>query len=146
MNNPDISTPANSPLMDYALKGLDLCWLPEFGRWSHIYHLDNRNQPNESVPPSDVFYTLNVLLGMARVRRVPRNVNLSETFQQNVRHLLTLPVPKYAFGVALWAGAELHLALPDHILHHTDEMLSAKRRCLPFRPQDISLTVDGGRT
>ena len=95
--------------MDYALKGLELCWLPEYGRWSHIYHLDNRDQPNESVPESDVFYTLNVLLGLARVRRVPRSIDLSGTFQRNASHLVTLPVSKYAFGVALWAAAELRV-------------------------------------
>src|SRR5438477_4335945 len=143
MNKPDISTPANSLLVDYALKGLDRCWLPQFGRWSHIYHLDHRNQPNESVPPSDVFYTLNVLLGMARVRRVPRNINLSETFQQNVRHLLTLPVSKYAFGVALWAGAELRLALLDDVLHHIDGMLSDKSQWRSFRAQDLGMIVVG---
>jgi len=143
MNNRDISTPANSPLVDYALKGLDRCWLPEFGRWSHIYHLDSRNRPNESVPQSDVFYTLNVLLGMARVRRVPRNINLSETFQQNVRHLLTMPVSKYAFGVALWAGAELRLALPDDVLHHIDGMLSDKSQWRSFRAQDLGMIVVG---
>ena len=143
MNNRDFSTPTNSPLVDYALKGLDRCWLPEFGRWSHIYHLDNRNQPNESVPPSDVFYTLNVLLGMARVRRVPRNINLSETFQQNVRHLTTLPVSKYALGVALWTGAELRLALPDDVLHHVDAMLSDKSQWRSFRAQDLGMIVVG---
>ena len=73
----DISLSENSPLVDYALKGLELCWLPEYGRWSHIYHLDNRDQPDKSVPESDVFYTLNVLLGLARVRRVPGSINLS---------------------------------------------------------------------
>src|ERR1700680_3064098 len=143
MNNRDFSTPTNSPLVDYALKGLDRCWLPQFGRWSHIYHLDNRNQPNESVPPSDVFYTLNVLLGMARVRRVPRNINLSETFQQNVRHLTTLPVSKYALGVALWTGAELRLALPDDVLHHVDAMLSDKSQWRSFRAQDLGMIVVG---
>ncbi|TMJ54254.1 MAG: hypothetical protein E6G85_05915 [Alphaproteobacteria bacterium] len=143
MNNRDISTSENSPLVDYALKGLDRLWLPEFGRWSHIYHLDNRSQPNESVPPSDVFYTLNVLLGMARVRRVPRNINLSETFQQNVRHLLTLPVSKYALGVALWAGAELGLALPDDVLRHIDGMLSDRNQWRSFRAQDLGMIVVG---
>ena len=50
MNNKQISTYENSPLVEYALKGLELCWLPEHGRWSHIYHLDNRDRPNEFVP------------------------------------------------------------------------------------------------
>src|SRR5215467_13652737 len=45
----------NSPLVDYALKGLERCWLPEHGRWSHIYHLEKHDKPNESVPHSDVF-------------------------------------------------------------------------------------------
>ena len=36
-----------SPLVKYALKGLQRCWLPEHGRWSHVYHLDGRDQPNE---------------------------------------------------------------------------------------------------
>ena len=85
-------------------KGLELCWLPEHGRWSHIYHLDNRDQPNKSVPYSDVFYTLNVLLGLARVRHVPQSISLLETFQRNVSQLIKLPVPKYAFGMALWAA------------------------------------------
>jgi len=80
---------------------------------------------------------------MARVRRVPRNINLSETFQQNVRHLLTLPVSKYAFGVALWAGAELRLALPDDVLHHIDGMLSDKSQWRSFRAQDLGMIVVG---
>ena len=78
--NQEAAVRSNSPLVDYALRGLDRCWLPEFGRWSHIYHLDDRKQVNESVPPSDVFYTLNVLLGMARVPRVPSHIDLSGTF------------------------------------------------------------------
>ena len=45
---------SNSPLVNYALNGLEKCWLPQHGRWSHIYHLDGRDQPNESVPHSDV--------------------------------------------------------------------------------------------
>src|SRR5260370_17760746 len=56
----------NSPLVNYALSGLQRCWLPEHGRWSHIYHLDGRSEPNESLARSDVFYTLNVLLGFSR--------------------------------------------------------------------------------
>jgi hypothetical protein len=57
--------------MNYALRGLRQCWLPENGRWSHIYHLGGRASPNESLPHSDVFYTLNVLLGMSRVQEIP---------------------------------------------------------------------------
>ena len=63
---------ANSPLINYALSGLQKCWMPEHQRWSHIYHLDGRANPNQSIPQSDVFYSLNVLLGMSRIRAVPR--------------------------------------------------------------------------
>ena len=139
----EIPASENSPLVDYALKGLELCWLPEYGRWSHIYHLDNRDQPNESVPESDVFYTLNVLLGLARVRRVPRSIDLSGTFQRNASHLVTLPVSKYAFGVALWAGAELRLELPGDVLRHIDVMLSDKNNWRSFRAQDLGMIVVG---
>jgi hypothetical protein len=143
MNSKDLSGSKNSPLVDYALRGLELCWLPEHSRWSHIYHLDNRDRPNESVPYSDTFYTLNVLLGLARVRHVPRSINLSETFHRNVSQLITLPVPKYAFGIALWTAAELRLALPANILHHTVVMLSDKNNWRSFRAQDLGMIVVG---
>ena len=143
MNNEGPSGSKNSPLVDYALKGLELCWLPEHGRWSHIYHLDNRDQPNESVPYSEVFYTLNVLLGLARVPHIPRSISLPETFQRNVSQLVTLPVPKYAFGIALWTAAELRLALPAYILHHIEIMLSDKKNWWSFRAQDLGMIVVG---
>jgi hypothetical protein len=143
MNKRDKSASVNSPLVDYALKGLELCWLPEYGRWSHIYHLDNRDRPNESVPESDVFYTLNVLLGLARVPRVPRSIDLSGTFQRNASQLVTRPVSEYAFGVALWTAAELRLELPGQVLRHIDAMLSDKANWWPFRAQDLGMILVG---
>ena len=139
----NISASKNSPLVDYALKGLERCWLPEYGRWSHIYHLDGRDQPNESLPESDVFYSLNVLLGLARVRCVPQDVDLSGTFRQNVAQLVTLPVRKYAFGVALWASAELRLELPGTVLRHIDILLSDRNNWRSFRAQDLGMILVG---
>ena len=108
------SRPAhNSPLVNYALKGLHRCWLPEYGRWSHVYHLDGRVQPNQLVAQSDVFYTLNVLLGLSRLQRGSHNINVSEIFAHNVLQLLRLPVSKYAYGMALWTAAELKLEMPS---------------------------------
>ena len=143
MNSRDQSGSKNSPLIDYALKGLELCWLPEHGRWSHIYHLDNRDGPNESVPYSDIFYTLNVLLGLARVRHVPRSINLAQTFYRNVSQLVTLPVSKYAFGIALWTGAELRLSLPADVLQNIEAMLSDKNNWRSFRAQDLGMFIVG---
>jgi hypothetical protein len=125
MDSRDKSLPSNSPLVDYALRGLQLCWLPRFGRWSHIYHLDNRDEPNESVPQSD------------------QNLNLSETFRRNVSLLLTLPVSKYAFGMALWVSAELQFELPGDILQHIELMLSDKSQWRTYRAQDLGMIVVG---
>ena len=133
----------NSPLVDYALRGLDRCWLPEFGRWSHIYHLDRQKQPNKSIPHSDVFYTLNVLLGMARVQHVPRHLDLAEIFRRNVGHLPSLPVSKYAFGVALWTSAELGLAIPDSVLNFINENVLNEDRWHSFRAQDLGMILAG---
>jgi hypothetical protein len=135
--------PKNSPLVEYALKGLELCWLPEFGRWSHIYHLDKRDPPNESVPESDVFYTLNVLLGLAHVRHLPGNYDLTATFQRSAAQLVTLPVPKYALGTALWTSAELLLELPSHVLTHIEDRLSDKNHWRHFHAQDLGMILVG---
>ena len=105
----------NSNLVNYALRGLSQCWLPEYGRWSHIYHIDGRQLPNESLPHSDVFYTLNVLLGISRVREIPDDIAVSDIFRRNSIQLTTLPVAKYAYGMALWAAAELELDLPSPV-------------------------------
>jgi hypothetical protein len=56
---------AHDPLISYVLKGLHNCWMPQYQRWSHIYHLDGRATPNQSVPESDVFYSLNASAGFS---------------------------------------------------------------------------------
>ncbi|MEH2479042.1 hypothetical protein V1282_002399 [Nitrobacteraceae bacterium AZCC 2146] len=117
----------NSPLVNYALAGLQKCWLPEHGRWSHIYHLDGRDYPNESLPHSDVFYTLNVLLGMSRLNAIPVNINTSEIFERNVSQLTRLPVSNYAFGMALWTAAELNLQVPPDVVRHLNRLLAEKK-------------------
>ena len=139
----DNASLANSPLIDYALRGLERCWLPDHGRWSHAYHLDGRQQPNQSVPSSEVFYTLNVLLGLARVARVPETINVPEIYQRNVQQLLCLPVRKYAFGVALWAAAELHLDAPEGVVARVFADISDRRTLRSFRAQDIGMILTG---
>jgi hypothetical protein len=134
---------ANAPLIEFALKGLEKCWMPSEGRWSHIYHLDGRQQSNESVPASDVFYTLNVLLGMTRVDQVPANLDPKAIFRRNVIQLLELPVPKYAFGMAMWAAAELKEPLPAPVLTHIEAMLANQRSWLAFSAQDIGMILIG---
>src|SRR5436190_1028074 len=134
---------ANSPLINYALAGLEKCWLPDHGRWSHIYHLDRRDQPNESAPESDVFYTLNVLLGLAQTDQVPPAFDLKAIFRRNVIQLVELPVPKYAFGMALWTAAELDEAIPPPLLSYVKSMLSDERRWSHFSAQDFGMILIG---
>ncbi|MET4479993.1 MULTISPECIES: hypothetical protein [unclassified Bradyrhizobium] len=133
----------NSPLVNYALNGLERCWLPEHRRWSHIYHLDGRSSPNESVPNSDVFYTLNVLLGMSRVAGIPSGIDLPEIFHRNVLLLTRLPVRKYAFGMALWSAAELGVEIPEPVKHQLRAILADESRWRAFRAQDLGMLLTG---
>ncbi|WP_225150195.1 hypothetical protein [Bradyrhizobium sp. NBAIM08] len=133
----------NSPLVDYALNGLERCWLPEHRRWSHIYHLDGRTSPNESIPRSDVFYTLNVLLGMSRVAAIPDGIDLSEIFHRNALLLTKLPVRKYAFGMALWSAAELGLEMPEPVKTELRAILADEARWRSFRAQDLGMLLTG---
>lgn len=133
----------NSPVADYALAGLERCWMPALGRWSHIYHLDRREEPNESLPKSDVFYTLNVLLGMSRLKRQPDNLRLADIFERNANLLLRLPVSKYALGMALWSSAELRIELPSPVQDHIDKVLADEEGWRKFRAQDLGLLLIG---
>jgi len=132
-----------SPLVSYALEGLRSCWLPQHGRWSPIYHLDQREQPNESLPRSDVFYTLNVLLGLSRLSHVPSDIDISTIFERNAMQLLALPVRDYAFGTALWSAAELGLKLPGQLVRHVETLLSARENWRTFRAQDLGMILTG---
>src|SRR5262249_29167478 len=123
----------NSPLVNFALKGLDRCWMPEFACWSHIYHLDGRDPCNESVPASDVFYTLNVLLGYSPIKYVPPALDLATTFQRAALRLPDLPVPTYAYGMALWAAGTLDLEIPPQVLSRIEALFSQKAAWRSFR-------------
>jgi hypothetical protein len=131
------------PLIDYALSGLRRCWLPSHGRWSHIYHLDGRDSPNESVPHSDVFYTLNILLGMSRLDAIPEDIDVPAIFKQNALQLTKMPVAKYAFGMALWAGAQLKLAIPTDVARRLEILLEDRKNWNRFRAQDLGMLLTG---
>jgi hypothetical protein len=92
---------------------------------------------------SDVFYTLNVLLGMSRIRDVPGGINLSETFHRNAVELTALSVPKYALGMALWASAELGFELPEQVRREVKGLLSDQSGWESFRAQDLGMLLTG---
>lgn len=133
----------NSPLIDYTLRGLRRCWLPELGRWSHIHHLDGRPDPNESLPPSDVFYTLNVLLGLSRLSAMPEDIDAPKIFRRNALHLTKLPVATYAFGMALWTAARLSVDLPPDVEQAIHRLLTDRAGWEEFRAQDIGMLLTG---
>lgn len=133
----------NSPLVEFALRGLDHCWLDSDSRWSHIYHLDGRAEPNESQPHSDVFYTLNVLLGMSRVANVPAKWDLVAIYRRNARLLMRLPVRDYAFGMALWTAAELDLELDAEVALKAQTLLADRSAWARFHAQDLGMLLIG---
>ena len=139
------STSRSSPLILYTLRGLRNCWMPEHGRWSYIYHLDRRAQPNQSVPRSDVFYSLNVLLGFSRIAHldVDHEFDIPKIFYENVSLVPKLDSPKYAYGMALWAAAELDLDVPPKTLAALTSFIEDRRKWKTFRAQDLGMILIG---
>ena len=136
---------AASPLIRYTLRGLGNCWMPEHGRWSHIYHLDGRPNPNQSVPESDVFYSLNVLLGFSRIAHlaVDHGFDLPKIFRENVSLVPKLRSPQYAYGMALWAAAELGFEIPEETLRAITSLVEDKNGWKTFRAQDLGMILIG---
>jgi hypothetical protein len=136
-------TTANSPLIHYALGGLQKFWLPSLERWSHVYHLDGRDNPRGSVPLDDVIYSLTVLLGMSRIRAIPRHIDVSDVFRNNADQLSRLSVPKHAFGMALWAAARLKLDLPFGVSKMVRQLLEDRNNWTRFGGQDLGMLLTG---
>jgi hypothetical protein len=134
-----------SPLITFALRGLRNCWMPQHRRWSHIYHLDGRAQANQSIPESDVFYSLNVLLGFSRIAHLALNhgFDLPKIFQENVLLLPQLNSRKYAYGMALWAAAELGFDVPAEALAVITSFLEDRQHWKTFRAQDLGMILIG---
>lgn len=140
---PEIAA-SHPPLTAYVLRGLKNCWMPDLRRWSHRYHLDGRPQPNESVPYSDVFYSLNVLLGLSRVpNRQVLDYDLDEIFDVNTRQLLKLPVKTYAYGMALWTSAAMERPLPAEVSEAIHGRFSDRRNWASLRGQDLGMVLTG---
>lgn len=134
-----------TPLITYVLRGLRHCWMPELGRWSHIYHLDGRSEPNQSIPESDVFYTLNVLLGFSRIIDLASSheFDLPEIFRTNVALVPKLSSPKYAYGMALWAAGELGFDIPADTRTAIASVVENRKQWKTFRAQDLGLMLIG---
>jgi hypothetical protein len=119
--------------------------MPRAGLWSHKYHLDGRPEPNESVPHSDSFYSLNVLLGFARNPGIVAGepYHLEAIFKAATRSLLLQRARNYAFGMALWAGAELGFDVPANVLAKVRDLKGDPAAAVHWSAQDIGLMLSG---
>jgi len=145
IDNENTTRDGISPLIAYALRGLRSCWMPHAGRWSHIYYLNGRSEPNESLPAFDVYYTLNVLLGLSQISNIPANhgFDLPEIFNSNVPLVSKLQCPSYAYGMALWVAAELGLAIPATTRSAIVSFIEDRRNWRNFNAQDLGLIIVG---
>jgi hypothetical protein len=139
-----VHSPTPSPLVAYALDGLRQCWMPELGRYSHRYCFDTE-APNESVPPSDIFYTLNVLLGFSRLpEAVTRaEIDAAAVFEGCCRGAATVPLRVYGYGMALWAGAALGIAASGALADRVRTMLADDDVLARMTAQDLGMTIAG---
>ena len=140
-----MSASTASPLTAYALGGLHRCWMPDHGMWSHKYHLDGRSAVNESLPHSDVYYSLNVLLGFSTVRTALGSTpyDVPVLFRALCDILPTRPVRNGAWGMALWAASELDLDAPGHVAERLRPLQSDPSRAAGWTAQDLGLSLSG---
>ena len=136
--------PTPSPLVAYALDGLRHCWMPELGRYSHRYCF-GREAPNESVPPSDIFYTLNVLLGFSRLPEtvIGADIDAPAVFEDCCRDAATAPLRVYGYGMALWAGAALGIAVSGALADRVRAMLADDAVLARMTAQDVGMMIAG---
>ncbi len=133
-----------SHLTNFVSKGLRNCYMSEQSRWSYIYHLDGRPDPNQDLPARDVFYSLNVILGLASIHDfVDHAYDLCSLLHQNSRLLFELPVPTYAFGMALWASARLDVPLERNTYLRIKVLTEDQSGWMRFRAQDAGIILIG---
>ena len=134
-----------TPLSTYALAGLRRCWMPERGMWSHKYHLDGRHPENESLPHSDLYYSLNVLLGLSTVRRelAGQPYDVAALFAALCGALPRHAVRNGAPGMALWAAAELDLDVPGVVADRLRALAADIEPAARWTAQDAGLSLSG---
>jgi hypothetical protein len=135
-----------SPLVQFTLKGLKNCHMPERGLWSFKYHLDGREQPNEARPSYDVFYSLNVLLGFSKTPTAARaafGLAPDVMFQHVVSQLNGAGARRYAYGMAMWAAAELQTSVPDDVVQHIRSMTAEPNAMESWTAQEVGLILTG---
>jgi hypothetical protein len=134
-----------SAVTKYGLAGLRRCWMEDRATWSHKYHLDGRSKPNESVPHSDLYYSLNVLLGLSRVRSELANepYDVSILLRSICDAATRQPMRNGAWGMALWAAAELDLEAPAPAANGLKRLAEDPSHAIGWTAQDVGLSLSG---
>lgn len=134
-----------SPLIRYALQGLRRCWMPERGRYSHRYRLDGTLPANKSVPESDAFYTLNVLLGFSQLADDIRHgeIETAATYYASCEEAKKPRFAPYACGMAAWAGARLGLNPPGHVIDRINSFVASAGELSRLTAQDLGMLAAG---
>jgi hypothetical protein len=119
--------------------------MPELGRYSHRFRFDVPEPANESIPESDAFYTLNVLLGMSQLSDLGRHshAEISRIYRGCCREAGNPRVRTYMYGMALWAGAKLDVAPPSEIVDRITAILANPSMLNVLTAQDVGMVISG---
>jgi hypothetical protein len=141
----DSSKQELTSLTRYALTGLRHCWDDRHGRWSYKHHLDGRKQANEFKPEIDLYYSLNVLLGLSNVRlgQSAHDYDIPYIFNAVCRALPQHRVRNGAWGMALWAAAELGLDAPAIAVDRLRPIAGDPASIAGWTAQDVGLSLSG---
>jgi hypothetical protein len=132
-----------APLISYALSGLRYCWMPERLRYSYRLRLDIPEASNQSLPERDTFYTLNVLLGLSRLKAFEQPDGLADIYASCCGEAGDPRWRTYAYGMALWAGVSIGLEPPGHLIEAFDRIVNDHRRLASLTAQDIGMMTSG---
>jgi hypothetical protein len=119
--------------------------MPELGRYSHRFRFDVPERRNESIPESDAFYTLNVLLGLSQLPGLSGcdYMDIKGTYDGCCDQLRSPRTRNYMLGMALWAGAHLGAEPPGWLIDHVNDILDSPRALHRSSAQDIGMLVSG---
>jgi hypothetical protein len=119
--------------------------MPDQQCWSFIYHLDGRQTPNESLPEKDVFYSLNVILGLASLGEDNwrNDYDLPALLQKNAARMFEVDAPVYALGTALWAAAELDIQLDPIVLKKIETFIKNQENWINLSAQAAGMILTG---
>jgi hypothetical protein len=119
--------------------------MPDRGRYSHRFRFDLAEPLNESIPHSDAFYTLNVLLGLSQLPTVDgfEYLDVEDAYERCCADLSSPKARLYALGMALWSGARLGIEPPGPLIDRIREILASPRALHRASAQDIGMLVSG---